>query len=204
MSKSVLISINPQSCELIANGKKTIEIRRSRPKLDTPFKVYIYCTKAKKKLIDVLKDGDNLYGETYHGKTAFIKVDEGSVCDMWGKRQKVIGEFMCDAIISHCEMANADIAEQQGRIKREELSEYSNGKQLYGWHISDLEIYNNPKGLSEFWTKDTTAIKNCEYREPSPIIRRYCRKNAYWCNGCRRKQITRPPQSWCFVEEAQD
>ena len=42
--KSVLMSIRPEWCEKIANGKKTIEVRKTRPKLETPFKVYIYCT----------------------------------------------------------------------------------------------------------------------------------------------------------------
>ena len=44
--KAVLISIQPKWCELIASGKKTVEVRKSRPKLETPFKVYIYCTQA--------------------------------------------------------------------------------------------------------------------------------------------------------------
>ena len=47
MSKAVLISIKPKWCELIASGKKTVEVRKTNPKLDTPFKCYIYCTKAK-------------------------------------------------------------------------------------------------------------------------------------------------------------
>lgn len=41
-------------------------------------------------------------------------------------------------------------------------------KPLYGWHISDLKIYDKPRELSEFWD---------------------------------RKKITRPPQSWQYVEE---
>ena len=45
--KSVLISIHPKWCELIASGKKTIEVRKTAPKLPTPFKCYIYCTKPK-------------------------------------------------------------------------------------------------------------------------------------------------------------
>ena len=47
MSKAVLISIRPKWCELIASGKKTIEIRKTRPKIETPFKCYIYCTRPK-------------------------------------------------------------------------------------------------------------------------------------------------------------
>ena len=45
--KSILISIQPKWCELIASGKKTIEVRKTRPKLETPFKCYIYETKGK-------------------------------------------------------------------------------------------------------------------------------------------------------------
>ena len=48
MSKSVLISIQPKWCELIAYGKKTVKVRKSRPKLETPFKVYIYCTQNRR------------------------------------------------------------------------------------------------------------------------------------------------------------
>ena len=44
MSKAVLISIRPEWCAKIASGEKTIEVRKTRPKLQTPFKAYIYCT----------------------------------------------------------------------------------------------------------------------------------------------------------------
>ena len=42
--KAIMLSIRPQWCEMIASGKKTIEVRKTRPKLDTPLKCYIYCT----------------------------------------------------------------------------------------------------------------------------------------------------------------
>lgn len=47
MSKAVMLSIHPKWCEKIVNGNKTIEVRKTRPKLDTPFKCYIYCTSGK-------------------------------------------------------------------------------------------------------------------------------------------------------------
>lgn len=34
--KSVLLSIKPKNCVLIANGIKTVEVRKTRPKLKTP------------------------------------------------------------------------------------------------------------------------------------------------------------------------
>ena len=71
--KSVLISVRPKWCELIASGKKTIEVRKTRPKIETPFTVYVYMTKHKWifKLLPFLKN----------------------------RFAKVIGEFVCDRII---------------------------------------------------------------------------------------------------------
>ena len=60
MSKAVMISIRPKWCEKIASGEKTIEVRKTRPKLETPFKCYIYCTQARERLITILKDGREL------------------------------------------------------------------------------------------------------------------------------------------------
>ena len=179
--KSVLISIQPKWCELIASGKKTIEVRKTKPKLDTPFKVYIYCT----------NNGGSLhtgYGGLYYHKSNMGKNDSSCI------NGKVIGEFVCDCIISHCEMANADIAEQRGCIKREMLFEYANGKELYGWHISNLVIYDKPRELSEF---QKPCIRDCDCAG--------C-ENAYYTRdygfeGCALEEgLTRPPQSWCYVE----
>ena len=71
--KAVLLSIQPRWCGLIVSGKKTIEVRKTRPKIETPFKCYIYQIKSKDKLLDVMKDGDDNYGTIYHGKPVFIK-----------------------------------------------------------------------------------------------------------------------------------
>lgn len=46
MSKAVMLSIRPKWCEKIASGEKTIEVRKTKPKLDTPFKCYIYETQG--------------------------------------------------------------------------------------------------------------------------------------------------------------
>ncbi len=156
--KSVLISIRPKCCELIANGKKTVEVRKTKPKLDTPFKVYFYCTKAKEFFTHggIRESLDNLYrlpsGEIKYGYSGeMMCYDEDEYNENNFLNGKVIGEFVCDAIIRNCEMANADIAEQQGCIKRGELLKYAGDKEIYGWHISDLVIYDKPKELYEFY-----------------------------------------------------
>ena len=53
--KAVLLSLRPEWCVKILNGEKTVEIRKNRPKLKPPFKCYIYCTKAPKKLITIFR-----------------------------------------------------------------------------------------------------------------------------------------------------
>lgn len=56
--KSVLLSTRPKWCEKICheigtdkNGKqiyeKSIEVRKTKPSIPTPFKVYIYCTQQR-------------------------------------------------------------------------------------------------------------------------------------------------------------
>ena len=44
MGKAVLISIRPEWVKKILAGEKTLEVRKTRPNMETPFKVYIYCT----------------------------------------------------------------------------------------------------------------------------------------------------------------
>lgn len=206
MSKSVMLSVRPKWCEKIASGEKTIEVRKTRPKLETPFKCYIYCTKAKERLIGILKDGDENYGETYHGKPVFIKLDEGSVCDMWGKRQKVIGEFVCDRISPLHNICTDDWKRLAGglhNIEKElvnqaclteaQLHTYAGGKNCFAWHISDLKIYDTPKELIEFHTwKKCKSCSKSGYESTACIYDGNCMIPA---------AITKAPQSWCYVEE---
>ncbi len=193
--KAVLISIRPKWVEKIASGEKTLEVRKTRPKLETPFKCYIYCTRTKKRLVTILKDGDENYGEIHHGKPAFIKVEEGSVCDMWGKRQKIVGEFTCDRIDqvlwndygTGYDCSEDDVA--AACLTRDELDAYGKHGPLYMWHISGLEIYDTPKELSAFkgLCKIEADCGGCPYYNYTKME----------CDG---RIIKRPPQSWCYVE----
>ena len=165
MSKAVLISIRPKWCEKIVIGRKTMELRKSVPKLEVPFKCYIYCTSGHP-YISV--KGENLDRDTARTNTV-------GRCN-----GKVIGEFVCDYILQRCEMANADIAEQQSCVRREDIYfKYSEeGKHyIYGWHISGLKIYDAPKALEAF-----TGLRDTKF-------------------GAAPYEIKRAPQSWCYVEE---
>lgn len=204
--KAVLLSIQPKWCGLIASGKKTIEVRKTRPKIETPFKCYIYQSKSKDTLIYVMKDGDEDYGVIYHGKPVFIKT-YSKYSNPY--EQKVIGEFVCDRIIDvDCDsIAPFDKSmgiyiDKQCCLSREELWKYTAGHCAYGWHISELKIYNNPKELSHFvricpeWGKEALTDKcyACEH----------CYRNneayATECDCEGEIHIKRPPQSWRYVE----
>ena len=171
MSKAVMLSIRPKWCEKIANGEKTIEVRKTRPKLDTPFKCYIYCTLPK------------------YPHEDFIVTDYPRPQFYGGG--KVIGEFTCDRI-DRLAPANDpygiyDIDDDyvlQTCLENGALWDYGHGAPLYGWHISDLRIYDAPKCLFEFW-----AERLCR-REPS----------VFGCGECCDCD-KRAPQSWCYVEE---
>lgn len=129
--KAVLISIRPEWCEKIARGEKTIEVRKNRPKLETPFKCYIYRTKGSIKHL--------INGE-------WVNMAVGGT---------VIGEFICDKILDifiSCSDPNMKGLPFPctGLTDREIMDYLGNGKAGYGWHISNLKIYEKPRELSEF------------------------------------------------------
>lgn len=178
MSKSVLISIQPKWCELIASGKKTVEVRKTKPKLQTPFKCYIYCTKDE---------------PLYHSGEKFLCGED------WGNGN-VVGEFVCDEITPLFNVATTswdllagNIHEYAKRLVRkahlteEEMHEYAKGKNCYAWHISDLVIYDKPKELNTFFS----ACKKPEGTDCSKCVDERQQ-------SCRA--LKRPPQSWCYVE----
>lgn len=165
-NKAVLISIHPKWCELIADGEKTIEVRKTKPKLKPPFKCYIYCTKDKN---NHFWTGKRYSYADDRSHNAFDKDGNG----------KVIGEFVCDRIdtidiiddpvmtyirVNQLNQHPDICITAETCLNINQLQRYLNDKKGYGWHISDLKIYDEPKELSEFG-------------------------------------LTRPPQSWCYVEE---
>lgn len=203
--KSVLISIRPKWCELIAIGKKTIEVRKTRPKIETPFKCYIYCTKPKKVTKYVFRPED--YPEYMRPeKTVFCKVPDGSspFCSEANGNGKVIGEFVCDKISeigfspwSYCEyVSDIENLYKASCLNFDEMFSYLGEGGGYGWHISDLKIYDKPRELSEFG-------RGCDAENMGEIHCRDCKKLVSFDDICEVmcKPLNRPPQSYMFVEE---
>lgn len=190
--KSVLISIQPHWCELIATGEKTLEVRKTVPKMETPFKCYIYCT---------LSGSNEFFKYALNGDVAAWNRGK------WGERKgNVIGEFICDNIMCFDVPYPAFQSKMDKRIIEEscctywQLHRYAYHDALYGWHISNLKIYDKPKELSEFYVLcdrcDKKAIR-CEYGYEENT------ENGYYseCMCDFKRPIKRPPQSWRYVEE---
>lgn len=180
--RGVLISIKPKWCELIVSDKKTIEIRKTRPKLETPFKCYIYCTN---------------YNVAYNPKKLLWKKDSSGFT--WILNGKVIGEFVCDDC-STLTKSHYSHVEKYACLSIDDLLTYMGitGRELqytdncFGWHISDLKIYDRPKYLKNF----RHICSNDLYCESCAMFSEY---NGYCGNISLR--LKRPPRSWCYVEE---
>lgn len=197
--KNVLISIKPYWVFLIIaktmgwaiDKQKTIEVRKTFPQDDEWNKVVkIYCTKDKKSFNFIPKEYQP-FMEKFLGK--------------------VIGEFVCNQIddITIISTPMMEYIQANGKASMtinsdacldiDELSEYANGKTLYGWHISDLKIYDEPKELEAFTIFCDANKKRCanckHYLFDNDDLNGYRR----WCDVCHRKPLTRPPQSWCYV-----
>lgn len=182
--KSVLISIQPKWCELIASGKKTIEVRKSAPKLQTPFKCYIYKTLGKK---------SDSFSRNIQGYFNCGKVIGEFVCDRICKipPQPAFGDYDFREIYALNDLENY-FSLSSTCLTQGEIIDYGKGKPLYGWHISDLKIYDKPKELTEFYT---ICIK-----PPTEITCRECPNKAEFCFN-KKKPLKRPYQSWGYVEE---
>lgn len=180
--KSVMLSIKPKYCELIASGRKTIEVRKTRPKIETPFKCYIYQSKT----VYVSKNKANEFLKPIQDK----------------RFGKVIAEFVCDKIYQYttCDVKNGvDISDEdmtrlscltKDEIRNYELSPGRFG--VFGWHISDLVIYDEPKELSDFITRGALNYNDWHYGLYNGLTT-YEDYLAHF-------RLKRPPQSWCYVE----
>lgn len=179
--KSVLLSIQSKWCEKIASGEKTVEVRKTKPEIFSPFKCYIYCT---------------ISGTTAKERDRNIYTD---------LRGKVIGEFICNFIdeynfemlfdesmgcyLNEYEYNIADFELERACLSYKDFKNYGKEKSLFGWYISDLVIYDKPKELSEFKKYNRTCYyDHLGYATPK-------------CKECKECNLKRPPQSWCYVQD---
>ena len=162
-----MMSVRPEWLWKILDGQKTIEVRKTRPVLEPPFKVYLYCTKGG----DELWHGDRNRQRTFgHGGSYRMN---GTVC----------AEFVCDRIyqivvrrgkgmilLDGCDEAPFT-NDNKMCLTKPQLYDYLGSAKGYGFHITELRTYDAARSIGDF-----------RYR---------------WCID----RISRPPQSWFYVEE---
>ena len=200
--KSVLISIQPYWVFLIIaktmgwsiDKEKTVEVRKNYPKSNDWNKVVkIYCSKDKKSFAQIPKEYQPLM-EKFLGK-----VTGEFVCDKIFEIEYQCGSYRCKGLT----VLENDRVASASKLSLRDIRNYLSCNNGYGWHISNLVIYDKPRELSDFYAKcnkfdldkkeiyeahctdcgNEHGIAPCEYI------------NKKWC-----VPITRPPQSWCYVE----
>lgn len=210
--REILISIQPQWVEKILNGEKTIEIRKTMPKCELPVKVYIYCTKRKRKNEFITKS--EKFGWVMGRETTFY--NRAKEYDANGR---VVAEFTLNKVDAYdwdVDFLNTKrnmYYIKSGEAEKtcltyEQLCDYGKGKDLYGWHIESLKIYDKPKELSEFRKELDCDDYPCNKGTVACKYSYYDNCEGCWACGidfdgtnCIYKQLKRPPQSWCYVEK---
>ena len=186
MAKAVLISIRPEWVEKIVNEWETIEVRKTKPYLETPFKCYIYCTNTRPFLVW----GDVFRGDWFTEFTRISGYGRAEADKIWDVfNGHVVGEFVCDTYVTDKTFGHDTLFNAAACMSESDMVAYSAGAPLYGWHISDLKIYDTPKKLREF--ERPYECDGCD-----------AKLLASECNACHdNNKLKRPPQSWCYVEE---
>ena len=220
--RAIIISIKPEWVEKILNGEKTIEIRKTMPKCKLPCKVYIYCSKGKYGLTRcMMTEKDKIKGKWTYQRRIIGYLNGEPLTTLGQIDSKVVAEFTLNKITKHeknyidvedrlCYNFLSEDVKNAGFVNSEMddwekldafmdfdsfVSNYGNGKPLYVWYIDNLKIYNKPKELMQFL--GFINCSNCNSYKYKPQNERF---NS--CNRCKEfRTITRPPQSWCYVEK---
>ncbi len=204
MSKAVLLSVRPEWCEKIASGEKTVEVRKTKPNLEPPFQVYIYCT------------GGPPYLNWHNGRCYIEERDTlgNRGCGLYQRLNKtIIGEFVCEWVHKFRVFEDGAVQDwlfadlEKSCLSYDEIAEYV-GKDNYGyaWHISDLVIYETPKDFSEFIVPTSLGCCNevrcreCRWFDHGNGFNIEDDCNAPFCTD-EYKPLRRAPQSWCYIEK---
>lgn len=230
--KSVLISTQPYYVFLIIAHlmgwnipqEKKVEVRKDFPKSPAwNRRVHIYCSQNRKSFNRIPKIYQTLM------KDLLGKVIGEFVCD---KITKYESEFWDDETYEciqelvepqdlnvYGEYDYYTVAEggdddykdkplfKQSCLNWNEFRNYigQDIHEFYGWHISDLKIYDKPKELGEFGVSchkdDCEKCGDCPHLQSMQGSYPCEDSGAEWCGVGNIKPITKPFQSWGYMEE---
>ena len=214
--KAILISDHAKWCALMMNGEKTVEVRKGTALYKAIQKlideygyadIYVYCAKDKPNLwlpyeydcfeLDeasqpYLSDKPIIDIDTkMNGKVIFkfrcYKVEEI-------EREEQIKFINFDDYISMSSNTTYEEIWEKSCLSPEELNNYLQDKNGCAIHISDLEIFDKPKELSEF--KHNVKVHKCSTCCEYPCEEK-CSFPTYVNFST---PLTKAPQSWQFIE----
>lgn len=210
--KSVLLSVQPKWVDKICHeigersGKpiyeKEDEVRKTRPNAPVPFKVYIYESRRRKKVVaeficDRIDEYESEFVPDDECRECISRIDRSDYWDCDTATAEVIWDNENENPLLQYSITNFA---KQSCIQYNELKKYIGIgiNTFYVWHISDLKIYDKPKKLSEFNRPCDGNCQECKYAlwqthtfiSESKIV------------GCTQKVTA--PQSWCYVKEVQE
>lgn len=170
----VIRSAKPYWIYLIITGKKKAEIGKDFPKSpDWDRTVEMYCSKDKKSF-NLIPEKDREWMRKYLGKIA---------C-----------KFTCKTIDEYNTswLDGEDMLKNTTCLDDVEIMDYMDcytHRKFYCWNISDLEVYDNPKELSEFVGVCRKSCLNCKYVKYLDGL----------CDERGTYKFAGPPQSWCYA-----
>ncbi len=194
MSKSVIRSAKPYWIYLILTGKKKVEVGKNFPKSKDWNKIVeMYCSKDMRSF-NRIPEKDREWMRKYLGKVACQ-----FVCDRidWLHLEDLtIYEDAERALKGTC-FTKIDIMQYLNYTKGTDICDDYDKWNFYGWHISDLVIYDEPRELGEFkipCPRMNAINGDCNFCKHFEISR-YGKMTK--CNA----SLNRPPQSWYYIEE---
>ena len=196
--KAIMISDKPKWCALTMNGKKHIEVRKNKALASAIQKLideygyaefYVYCSLAKH-----IKD--------------YLQIENGKyVCSVPKDYEKILNgkikfKFRCYKVEEiklnlgarlFTKTFNEEELLKNACLTTNEIEDYlfSNAMQGYAIHISDLEIFDKPKEISEFYKVGANAYQKDIEQVYGERAKRYT--DCFF-------QLTKAPQNFCYVE----
>ena len=181
--RDVLISLKPYYYYLIGEGIKKVEVRKTYPKADDWSRnSWFYMSRDEKNFAKIPKEFQEKY------RKHFGKVGMRFVCDRIDTVARI--RIPCMEYTTVNDKRDVHFCEISC-LNGDELGKYLGfNKDGYGWHITDLVVYDKPRELSEF---EIVGCQGCRDKDTY-----HCK---FHCFG--RRTLKRPPQSWCYIEPRQ-
>lgn len=161
MKKIIIQSIKPQYLEQILKGAKTIEIRKSLPKCDFPIDIYLYCS----------KNPSSKFGGKIVAKYTLNHIVRFNILYINGKYH----------ILQDPSNRKIENVKKQSCLGLEAIYRYANKKELYGWFIDNLVVFNQSIKLTDFYSN------NMVLRRPPQSWQYIMIDNLTFSNFCKKQ-----------------